>query len=57
MKKVTKEHLDACVQAHKDETKTALELIFSNLNHGQTKKLLANQEISELVQRYKVQTN
>lgn len=57
MKKVTKEHLDTCVQAHKDEMKRALELIFANLNHGQTQKLLKNEEILELVQRYKVQTN
>lgn len=57
MKKVTKEHLDTCVQAHKDEMKRALGLIFLNLNHGQTQKLLKNEEILELVQRYKVQTN
>ncbi len=57
MKKITKEHLDTCVQAHKDEMKRALELIFLNLNHGQTQKLLRNQEILELVQRYNVQTN
>lgn len=57
MKKITKEHLDTCVQSHKDEMKRALELIFANLNHGQTQKLLRNQEILELVQRYNVQTN
>lgn len=57
MKKVTKEHLDTCVQAHKDEMKRALELIFSSLNHGQTQKLLRNPEVQELVDRYKVQTN
>ncbi len=57
MKKITKEHLDTCVQAHKDEMKRALELIFANLNHGQTQKLLRNPEVQELVDRYKVQTN
>lgn len=39
------------------ETKTALGLIFENLNHGQTQKLLKNPEVKELVDRYKVQTN
>lgn len=57
MKKITKEHLDACVQSHKDEMKRALELIFSNLNHGQTQKILKNAEVKELVDRYQVQTN
>lgn len=57
MKKITKEYLDTCVQAHKNEMKRALELIFANLNHGQTQKLLRNQEILKLVQRYDVQTN
>lgn len=57
MKKITKEHLDTCVQSHKDEMKRALELIFANLNHGQTQKLLRNPEVQELVDRYHVQTN
>mgnify|MGYP000538516590 CR=1 FL=1 len=45
------------VEKCKMETKSALDLIFSNLNHGQTQKLLKNQEIKELVDRYGVQTN
>lgn len=45
------------VEKCKQETKSALELIFSNLNHGQTQKLLKNQEVQELVTRYDVQTN
>lgn len=45
------------VEKCKQETKSALDLIFSNLNHGQTQKLLKNQEIKELVTRYDVQTN
>ncbi len=49
--------LSISVEKCKQETKTALELIFSNLNHGQTNKLLKNQEIKELVDRYNVQTN
>lgn len=49
--------LSIAVEKYKQETKTALELIFSNLNHGQTQKLMKNQEIKELVDRYNVQIN
>ena len=49
--------LSRAVEQCKQETKQALELIFANLNHGQTQKLLRNQEILKLVQRYDVQTN
>lgn len=49
--------LSIAVEKCKSETKTALELIFENLNHGQTNKLLKNAEIKELVDRYGVQTN
>lgn len=45
------------VEKCKQETKSALELIFANLNHGQTQKLLKHQEVQELVTRYDVQTN
>lgn len=49
--------LTRAVEQCKQETKYALDLIFSNLNHGQTQKLLKNEEVSALVQRYNVQTN
>ena len=49
--------LTRAVEQCKSETKTALELIFSNLNRGQTQKLLKNPEVQELVTRYHVQTN
>lgn len=49
--------LSRAVEQCKQETKQALELIFSNLNHGQTNKLLKNPEVQELVDRYNVQTN
>lgn len=49
--------LTIAVEKCKMETKTALELIFSNLNHGQTQKIIKNQEVKELVDRYNVQTN
>lgn len=49
--------LTLAVEKCKQETKSALELIFANLNHGQTQKLLKEKEIKELVDRYGVQTN
>lgn len=49
--------LSIAVEKCKMETKSALDLIFSNLNHGQTQKLLKEKEIKELVDRYNVQTN
>lgn len=49
--------LSIAVEKCKLETKRALELIFENLNHGQTQKILKNPEVKELVDRYDVQTN
>lgn len=49
--------LTLAVEKCKMETKRALELIFAELNHGQTQKILRNQEVKELVDRYNVQTN
>lgn len=49
--------LSIAVERWKMETKSALDLIFENLNHGQTQKLLKEKEIKELVDRYGVQTN
>lgn len=49
--------LTLTVEKCKLETKRALELIFENLNHGQTQKILKNPEVKELVDRYNVQTN
>lgn len=49
--------LSIAVEKCKLETKRALELIFENLNHGQTQKILKNPEVKELVDRYNVQTN
>lgn len=49
--------LTIAVEKCKMETKLALELIFENLNHGQTQNILRNPEVKELVDRYNVQTN
>lgn len=57
MDKITQKQLNESVQECKNETKRALDLIFENLNHGQTQKLLKNTEVKELVDRYQVQTN
>ena len=52
---MTTAELDAAVQAAKDETKTALEIILSELNHGQRKKLTAEPAMRELLERYGVE--
>lgn len=54
-KNITQKQLDDAVKACKADTKSALELIFSNLNHGQTQKLLKEPSVKELVERYGVQ--
>lgn len=43
-------------QAIKAETHDALQLIIDELNHGQRQKLLKNEKIKELFDRYEVQT-
>lgn len=52
---MTTTELDAAVQAAKDETKTALEAILSELNQGQRKKLAADPSVQELLERYGVE--
>lgn len=41
--------------AYNRELKQALQEIFNELNKGQTNKLLKNETISKLVERYKVE--
>lgn len=38
-----------------DETKTALETVLAELNHGQRQKLMNNEKVRELLDRYGVQ--
>ena len=52
---MTTAELDAAVQAAKDETKTALEIILSALNQGQRKKLAGSPAVGELLERYGVE--
>ena len=50
-----KEELINKVKATKEQTKNALQLVFNELNKGQQKKLLKNEEIKKLFDRYNVE--
>ena len=52
---MTIERLHAAVAEAKAEVKTALEIILSELNHGQRKKLAADPAVRELLERYGVE--
>lgn len=52
MRVVSKEHLDKAVSACKDETTSALQLMYYALNQGQQKKLLKNEDVKKLLTRY-----
>lgn len=43
------------VKAVKEETKTALQTVYDELNNGQRKKLLKNENIKALFERYGVE--
>ena len=43
------------VASVKNEIKEALQLIFSQLNHGQQKKILKNEAVKVLFDRYSVE--
>lgn len=43
------------VAAVKMETKNALQIIFDELNHGQQKKILKNEKVKALFDRYGVE--
>ena len=49
-----KEDLISKVAAHKAETKEALQLVFDSLNKGQQKKILKENAIKALFDRYGV---
>ena len=51
---MTREELFTKVDTVKTETKDALQLMFDELNNGQQKKLLKNEEIKALLDRYGV---
>ena len=43
------------VKAHKEEVKNALQEVYNELNNGQQKKLLKNDNIKALFERYGVE--
>lgn len=49
-----KAKLTEAIMAHKSETKEALQLLFDNVNKGQRKQLIKNEEIKKLLDRYEV---
>ena len=49
-----KNTLNEAVEACKNETKAALQTVYDELNNGQQKKLLKNEEIKALFERYGV---
>lgn len=52
-----KKELFEKVAAVKVETKNALQLVFDELNQGQQKKILKNEEVKALFDRYGVNYN
>ncbi len=49
---ISKEKLRKNVNAAKNETKAALQLIYGSLNQGQRKKLVKSEEVYQLLKRY-----
>lgn len=51
---VTKQQLTSAVEAAKDETRTALQTVFDALNSGQQKKIVKDEAVKALFDRYGV---
>lgn len=51
---ISKQKLRANVEQTKSDIEAALQLIWDNLNHGQQKKLIKNDEVHALLLRYGV---
>lgn len=52
---MTKADLTAAVDAAKTETKKALQTMYDALNHGQQQKILKNDNVKALFDRYGVE--
>ena len=52
---MTKSELTAAVEAAKTETRNALQTVYDSLNQGQQKKLLKEEAVKELFDRYGVE--
>ena len=50
-----KSELTAAVEAAKTETRNALQMVYDSLNQGQQKKLLKEEAVKELFDRYGVE--
>lgn len=51
---MNKDALNKAVEACKDETRVALQTVYDELNNGQQKKILKNENIKALFERYGV---
>ena len=51
---MNKDTLNEAVKACKEETRIALQTVYDELNNGQQKKLLKNENIKALFERYEV---
>ena len=49
-----KEILNRAVQAAKEQTCAALQLVYDSLNQGQKKKLLKEETVARLLERFEV---
>lgn len=52
---MNKAHLQRKVDAVVNETKEALQIVYDELNQGQQKKILKNEEVAKLFERYNVE--
>ena len=51
---MNKDTLNEAVKACKEETREALQTVYNTLNSGQQKKLLKNEAVKALLERYEV---
>ncbi len=54
MKRITKEQLNTAVTAAKSETREALQTVYDELNNGQKKKLVNNDKVKTIFDRFGV---
>ena len=52
---MTKDVLNKAVEANKAETKAARQLVYDNLNQGQQKKIVKEEAVKALFDRYGVE--
>ena len=52
---MTKQELERKTEAAVTETRTALQTVYDALNHGQQKKILKDEKVAALFERYGVE--